>query len=230
MDIGSVVDLGKKGDGDGAKDKDNDKDGEKELTSPDLDKLVGKASASFPGVSDGADADGSGAASKAAAAAAAADAEAKRKAADAEAKRKADGQKPEVDVDQRLLGRLAQARAIGERMSAGGSRTLRMLLLMPLLLASAAVVPIVAAGKDVDEGEDGEGEGFANAGEPGSTRRDEGFDVAFESALAAAGVAAVGLLLPTGRAGPVALWVSVVVPLWLVSLVVQRKRALRAPA
>ena len=51
-------------------------------------------------------------------------------------------------------------------------------------------------------------------------------DALLEAALAAAGVAAVGLLLPTGRVGPLALWVTVVVPLWVASLLLQRRAAL----
>ncbi len=133
------------------------------------------------------------------------------------------------DTDLRLLSRLVKARAISERLSGGSTRPLRMILTMPLLLAAAAVLPIVAAGSDDrEEGsepfEDGTGEG----GGAGRGRGAQG--VVLEAALAAAGVAAIGVLLPSGRAGPVALWVSVVVPLWVVSLLVQRRAALRAPA
>jgi Flp pilus assembly protein TadB len=107
---------------------------------------------------------------------------------------------------------------IREMAAAGGnSRSLRMLMTMPALLAAAAVFPIVAARSPGDDGV----EGFEV--DPAALGRRSVGDRLWDAALAVAGAAAVVLLLRR-RVDAITIWLAVVVPLWVVSLLRERRR------
>ena len=115
---------------------------------------------------------------------------------------------------------------VRDRLGDGGAsgRSLKMLLTMPAMLAAAAIVPIVAASSGSD------GEAFVDGAAAGPRVWSRRWRFWEDVVLAAAGVLAIAL---STRAfpgvSPATLWLLVVVPLWLLS-VVRHSRGMRREA